>query len=55
MWPPLVQALPPIRSMKSNDVEGIDQTLNLLFVETERVRCWQRLVADRLFEALLHM
>ena len=34
-------------------VEGIDHTLALLFAETTRVRCGQRLLADRLFEVLL--
>lgn len=50
---PLVQALPPFLAMRIDDVEGIDQTLNLLFAENERVRCGQRLLADRLFEVLL--
>ena len=35
---PLVQALPPLLALKISAVEGIDQTLNLLFAETERVR-----------------
>jgi transcriptional regulator GlxA family with amidase domain len=34
-------------------VDGIEQTLALLFSETERVRCGHRLLADRLFEVLL--
>ena len=50
---PLVQALPPLLALKISAVEGIDQTLNLLFAETERVRCGHRLLADRLFEVLL--
>lgn len=50
---PLVQALPPVVVLRIEEVEGIDQTLALLFAETERVRCGQRLLADRLFEVLL--
>ncbi len=50
---PLVQALPPVLALRIRDVDGIDQTLSLLFAETERVRCGQRLLADRLFEVLL--
>jgi len=34
-------------------VDGLDHTLALLFAETERLRCGQRLLADRLFEVLL--
>lgn len=50
---PIVQALPPLVMLRIADVEGIGQTLDLLFAETERVRCGQRLLADRLFEVLL--
>ena len=50
---PLVQALPPMVALRIDDVEGIEQTLALLFAETQRVRCGQRLLADRLFEVLL--
>jgi AraC-like DNA-binding protein len=50
---PLVQALPPLVALPIAQVEGIDQTLALLFAETSRVRCGQRLLADRLFEVLL--
>lgn len=50
---PLVQALPPLLALRVGDVEGIDHTLQLLFAETERVRCGQRLIAHRLFEILL--
>jgi hypothetical protein len=34
-------------------VEGLDAALSLLFAETGRVRCGQRLLADRLFEVVL--
>jgi AraC-like DNA-binding protein len=50
---PLVQALPPLVVLPLRRVEGIEATLQLLFAEAERVRCGQRLLADRLFEVLL--
>ncbi len=50
---PLVQALPPLLALRLADVDGIAQTLTLLFAETAFVRCGQRLLADRLFEVLL--
>lgn len=50
---PVVAALPPVVVLPLRSVEGIEQTLALLFAETERVRCGQRLLADRLFEVLL--
>jgi AraC-like DNA-binding protein len=50
---PLVRALPPLIVLPLARVEGIEETLTLLFAEAERVRCGQRLLADRLFEVLL--
>jgi len=50
---PLVQALPPVVVLPIARVDGIEATLELLFAETERLRCGQRLLADRLFEVLL--
>ena len=50
---PLVLALPAVLALPVHAVQGIEQTLALLFSETERVRCGQRLLADRLFEVLL--
>lgn len=50
---PLVQALPPLVVLPLARVSGINETLSLLFGEAERVRCGQRLLADRLFEVLL--
>lgn len=50
---PVVMALPPVVVLPLHSVDGIEQTLALLFAETERVRCGQRLLADRLFEVLL--
>ena len=50
---PVVAALPPVLVLPLQSVDGLEQTLALLFAETERVRCGQRLLADRLFEVLL--
>jgi AraC-like DNA-binding protein len=50
---PVVAALPALVALPLRAVDGIEQTLTLLFAETEQVRCGQRLLADRLFEVLL--
>ncbi len=50
---PLARALPPVLVLPLRAVEGLDHTLALLFAESERLRCGQRLLADRLFEVLL--
>lgn len=50
---PLVAALPPVLVLPLDAVDGLEQTLVLLFAETERVRCGHRLLAGRLFEVLL--
>lgn len=50
---PLARALPPLLVMPLGAVAGVEHTLALLFAETERLRCGQRLLADRLFEVLL--
>lgn len=50
---PIVAALPPVMVVPLHTVDGLEQTLALLFTETERVRCGQRQVANRLFEVLL--
>ena len=50
---PVVAALPSLVVLPLRSVDGIEQTLALLFAETERLRCGQRLLADRLFEVLL--
>lgn len=50
---PVVVALPPVLVLPVRAVDGLEQTLDLLFAETERVRCGHRLLADRLFEVLL--
>lgn len=50
---PLVRALPPLIVLPLAQVDGLGPALNLLFAETGRVRCGQRLLADRLFEVVL--
>lgn len=50
---PLVQALPAVLTLPIAQVDGIAQTLALLFAETAQVRCGQRLLASRLFDVLL--
>ena len=50
---PLVRALPPLLVLRLSAVDGLEQTLTLLFAEAERVRCGQRLLASRLFDVLL--
>lgn len=50
---PLARALPRLIALPLAQVEGLDAALALLFAETERVRCGQRLLADRLFEVVL--
>jgi AraC-like DNA-binding protein len=50
---PIVQALPPLVLLQLDKVDGIQASLNLLFAETERVRCGHRVLADRLFEVVL--
>ena len=50
---PLARALPPLIALPLARVSGVALALELLFSETERVRCGQRLLADRLFEVVL--
>ena len=50
---PLVRALPSLVLLPLHQVEGLEQSLALLFAETDRVRCGHRLLADRLFEVVL--
>ncbi|OJY97216.1 MAG: AraC family transcriptional regulator [Lysobacterales bacterium 63-13] len=50
---PLLRALPPLLVLPLREVDGLEQTLALLFAETERVRCGQRLLASRLFDVLV--
>ncbi len=50
---PIVQSLPPLILLRLDEVEGLQASLNLLFAETQRVRCGHRVLADRLFEVIL--
>lgn len=50
---PLACALPALIVLPLREIDGLDHTLALLFAETERLRCGQRLLADRMFEVLL--
>jgi AraC-like DNA-binding protein len=50
---PLVLALPPLVRIPLRDVEGLQPALDLLFAETDQLRCGSRLLADRLFEVVL--
>lgn len=50
---PIVAALPPLLLVPLEAVPGLAPSLDLLFAETDRVRCGSRLLADRLFEVVL--
>ena len=50
---PLVRTLPGVVVLPLQEVNGLQATLDLLFAETDQVRCGHRLLADRLFEVLL--
>jgi len=50
---PLARALPPLVALPLTRVPGLELALELLFSETDRVRCGQRLLADRLFEVVV--
>jgi AraC-like DNA-binding protein len=50
---PLARALPPLIRLPLHEVQGLEQSLALLFAETTQVLCGHRLLADRLFEVVL--
>lgn len=50
---PIVAALPPLLQVPLDAVPGLRPALDLLFAETDQVRCGSRLLADRLFEVVL--
>lgn len=50
---PLARALPALVVLPLQAVPGLEQSLALLFAETDEVRCGHRLLADRLFEVVL--
>jgi len=50
---PIVSALPPLLLVPLEAVPGLRPALDLLFAETDHMRCGSRLLADRLFEVVL--
>ncbi|MFT3858396.1 MAG: AraC family transcriptional regulator [Aquabacterium sp.] len=50
---PLVRALPAMVMVPLHRVPGLGPALDLLFAETDQVRCGSKLLADRLFEVVL--
>lgn len=50
---PIVAALPALLLVQLDAVPGLRPALDLLFSETDRLRCGSRLLADRLFEVVL--
>lgn len=50
---PFVSALPDLVRVPLAEVEGLHPTLDLLFAETDRMRCGSQLLTDRLFEVVL--
>lgn len=50
---PIASALPPLVRVPLAAVPGLGPALDLLFAETDRVRCGSRLLVDRLFEVVL--
>ncbi|MEY4563111.1 MAG: hypothetical protein RLZZ618_2388 [Pseudomonadota bacterium] len=50
---PIARALPALVVLPLSAVEGLEASLTLLFSEADRLRCGQRLMADRLFEVVL--
>ncbi|HRE02582.1 MAG TPA: AraC family transcriptional regulator [Ilumatobacteraceae bacterium] len=50
---PLLDALAPLVVVPLDTAGDLDQALGLLFAEIDRVRCGNRVLADRLFEVLL--
>ena len=50
---PLAKSLPSLIALPLRRIPGLDLALQLLFAETQQVRCGHRLLADRLFEVVL--
>ncbi len=50
---PIVQSLPDAVVLPLEEIEGLEPALDLLFAESDRVRCGSRLLANRLFEVVL--
>lgn len=50
---PLARALPSLIALPLARVPGLNLALELLFAETDQVRCGQRLLVDRIFEVVV--
>lgn len=50
---PLARALPSLIALPLARVSGLQLSVELLFTETDRVRCGQRLLVDRIFEVVV--
>lgn len=50
---PIVQSLPDVIAVPLERIDGLAATLDLLFAESDHVRCGSRLLTNRLFEVVL--
>jgi AraC-like DNA-binding protein len=50
---PIVQSLPDVIALPLEKIEGLGATLDLLFSETDQIRCGSKLLTNRLFEVVL--
>lgn len=50
---PIVQSLPDVITLPLDEIEGLAPALQLLFAESDQLRCGSRLLANRLFEVVL--
>jgi AraC-like DNA-binding protein len=50
---PIAQGLPDLICVPLRQMEGVQPALDLLFAETDRLRCGSRVLIDRLFEVVL--
>lgn len=50
---PIVRALPPLICLPLARIDGLRPTLDVLFAETDHIRCGSRILIDRLFEVVL--
>jgi AraC-like DNA-binding protein len=50
---PIVQSLPDLIALPLERIDGLAATLDLLFAESDQVRCGSRLLTNRLFEVVL--
>jgi len=50
---PIVQSLPEAIVLPLGAIDGLQATLDLLFAESDQLRCGSRLLANRLFEVVL--